>query len=56
MAKQIVGVSIKGEEEALYANKGRLNSKQHVAVGSKINESKEKKIIKAKGVLVQGEL
>ncbi|RVW66748.1 hypothetical protein CK203_066377 [Vitis vinifera] len=29
LAKQMGGVSLKGEEEALYAHKGRWNSKQH---------------------------
>ena len=38
LAKQMGGVSLKGEEEALYANKGRRNSKQHAVKGSKKNE------------------
>ncbi|RVW59275.1 Retrovirus-related Pol polyprotein from transposon TNT 1-94 [Vitis vinifera] len=31
LAKQMGGVSLKGEEEALYAHKGRWNSKQHTS-------------------------
>ncbi|KAK3014224.1 hypothetical protein RJ639_008969 [Escallonia herrerae] len=42
MAKQMGGVSLKGEEEALYANKSRGNSKQHTTNGSKRNHDKEK--------------
>lgn len=33
--KQMGGASPKGQEEALYANKGRWNSKQHGAGGFK---------------------
>ncbi|KAJ0048930.1 hypothetical protein Pint_16736 [Pistacia integerrima] len=32
MAKQMAGVSLKGEEEALYINKSKSNFKQHVGV------------------------
>ncbi|CAB4293750.1 unnamed protein product [Prunus armeniaca] len=35
MAKQMGGVSLKGEEEALYTNKSKGNFKQHVGGGSK---------------------
>ncbi|KAG8364897.1 hypothetical protein BUALT_Bualt18G0046300 [Buddleja alternifolia] len=42
LAKQMGGVSLKDEEEALYVNKGRWNSKQHTKGGSKKNEDKEK--------------
>ncbi|XAR64037.1 hypothetical protein NMG60_11024235 [Bertholletia excelsa] len=40
LAKQMGGVSLKNEEEALYANKGKRNSKQHVVVESKKNNDK----------------
>ena len=42
LAKQIGGVSLKGEEEALYAHKGRWNSKQHTIGKTKKNEDKAK--------------
>lgn len=35
IAKRIVGVSLKGEEEALYTNKSKGTSKQHTGKGSK---------------------
>ncbi|KAK3009190.1 hypothetical protein RJ639_013530 [Escallonia herrerae] len=38
LAKQMGGASPKGQEEALYANNGRWNSKQHGADGSKKND------------------
>ncbi|GAV86875.1 hypothetical protein CFOL_v3_30301 [Cephalotus follicularis] len=42
LAKQMGGVSLKGEEEALYANKSRWNSKQHTIGGTKRNEDEAK--------------
>ena len=42
LAKQMGGVSLKGEEEALYAQKGRWNSKQHTVGRAKKNEDKAK--------------
>ncbi|RVW47434.1 Retrovirus-related Pol polyprotein from transposon TNT 1-94 [Vitis vinifera] len=42
LAKQMGGVSLKGEEEALYAHKGRWNSKQHTVGRTKKNENKAK--------------
>ncbi|KAH0665503.1 hypothetical protein KY290_027735 [Solanum tuberosum] len=41
MAKQMGGVSQKGEEEALYINKSRGNSKQYNVCGSKRSDNKE---------------
>ena len=38
LAKQMGGISVKGEEEALYANQIKGNSKQQIVVGYKINE------------------
>lgn len=35
IAKRIVGVSLKGEEEALYTNKSKGTSKRHTGNGSK---------------------
>ncbi|KAH0642694.1 hypothetical protein KY289_033668 [Solanum tuberosum] len=43
MAKQMGGVSQKGEDETLYINKSRGNSKQDNVAGTKINDDKEKK-------------
>ena len=43
LAKQIGGISMKGEEEALYANKIRWNSKQQIVAGYKRNEDKTKR-------------
>ncbi|RVW57839.1 Retrovirus-related Pol polyprotein from transposon TNT 1-94 [Vitis vinifera] len=40
LVKQMGGVSLKGEEEALYAHKGRWNSKQHTVGRTKKNEDK----------------
>ena len=40
LAKQMGGVSLKTEEEALYANKSRWNSKQHATGRSKKNNDK----------------
>ncbi|XP_057997554.1 uncharacterized protein LOC131176526 [Hevea brasiliensis] len=42
MAKQMGGVSLKGEEEALYTIKSRGTYKQHVISGSKRNDEKVK--------------
>ncbi len=42
MAKQMGGVLLKGEEEALYVNKRRGNYKQLAASGSKRNDDKVK--------------
>ncbi|RVW83189.1 Retrovirus-related Pol polyprotein from transposon TNT 1-94 [Vitis vinifera] len=42
LAKQMGGVSLKGEEEALYAHKGRWNSKQHTVRRTEKNEDKAK--------------
>ncbi|KAA8546606.1 hypothetical protein F0562_002655 [Nyssa sinensis] len=42
LAKQMGGVSLKGEEEAFYAHKGRWNSKQHTINRTKKNEDKAK--------------
>ncbi|WJZ96746.1 hypothetical protein VitviT2T_015399 [Vitis vinifera] len=42
LAKQMGGVSLKGEEEALYAHKGRWNSKQHTVGRTKKNEDRAK--------------
>ncbi|CAL9014755.1 unnamed protein product [Prunus brigantina] len=42
MAKQMGGVSLKGEEEALYTNKSKGNFKQHVGGGSKRDGDKVK--------------
>ncbi|KAA8536349.1 hypothetical protein F0562_028827 [Nyssa sinensis] len=42
MAKQVEGISLKGEEEALYANKSRGNSKQHTVGRSKRNDDRAK--------------
>ncbi|KAA8549679.1 hypothetical protein F0562_001303 [Nyssa sinensis] len=42
LAKQMGGVSLKGEEEAFYAHKGRRNSKQHTVDRTKKNKDKEK--------------
>ncbi|KAF2324390.1 hypothetical protein GH714_013463 [Hevea brasiliensis] len=44
MAKQMGGVSLKGEEEALYTNKSRGTYKQHVISGSKRNDGKGKNL------------
>ncbi|KAF2283627.1 hypothetical protein GH714_012534 [Hevea brasiliensis] len=43
MAKQMGGVSLKGEEEPLYINKSRRNNKQHATSGSKRNDDKVKR-------------
>jgi len=40
LAKKIGGVSLKKEEEALYANRGRRNFKQHATVRSKKHNDK----------------
>ena len=40
LAKQMGGASPKGQEEALFVNKGRWNSKQHGDKGSKKNDDK----------------
>ncbi|XP_048138589.1 uncharacterized protein LOC125315994 [Rhodamnia argentea] len=40
LAKQMGGVSLKNEEEALYAYKGKWNSKHHAYGGSKKNDDK----------------
>ncbi|CAB4263099.1 unnamed protein product [Prunus armeniaca] len=50
MVKQMGGVSLKGEEEALYTNKSKGNFKQHVGGGSKRYGDK-RKVIKEKEVL-----
>ncbi|GMP46105.1 hypothetical protein CsSME_00014387 [Camellia sinensis var. sinensis] len=42
LAKQMEGVSLKGKEEALYAYKGRWNSKQYTVSRTKKNENKAK--------------
>ncbi|CAL9028014.1 unnamed protein product, partial [Prunus brigantina] len=42
MAKQMGGVSLKGEEEALYTNRSKGNFKQHVGGGSKRDGDKVK--------------
>ncbi|GKC55148.1 TIR-NBS resistance protein [Tanacetum coccineum] len=42
LIKQMGGVSIKKDEEALYANKGKGNFKQHFRSGSKKNDDKAK--------------
>ncbi|KAA8547802.1 hypothetical protein F0562_004231 [Nyssa sinensis] len=42
MAKQVERISLKGEEEALYANKSKGNSKQHTVGGSKRNDDRAK--------------
>lgn len=42
MAKKIGGVPLKGEEEALYTNKIKGNSKQYNRGGSKRNDDKAK--------------
>ncbi|KAK4492038.1 hypothetical protein RD792_002828 [Penstemon davidsonii] len=42
LAKQMGGVSLKGEEEALYANKNRGNFKQHATGEFKKNDNKAK--------------
>lgn len=42
MAKQMGGVSLKGEEEALYTNKSKGNSKQHIKGKFKKNDNKTK--------------
>ena len=55
MAKQMGGASLKGEEEALYANKGKGYSKQHYKGNFKRNDNKKKKVIKRKGAFIQGE-
>ena len=38
LAKQMEGAPLKGQEEALYVNKGSWNFKQHGASGSKKND------------------
>nr|DAD23742.1 TPA_asm: hypothetical protein HUJ06_025205 [Nelumbo nucifera] len=40
LAEKMGGISLKGEEEALYVNKSRRNSKQHTFGGSKKNDDK----------------
>ncbi|KAH0722644.1 hypothetical protein KY290_005298 [Solanum tuberosum] len=42
LAKQMSGVSLKGEEEALYVNKSRGNPKQYNAGGSERTDDKSK--------------
>nr|GEW46998.1 uncharacterized protein [Tanacetum cinerariifolium] len=42
LIKRMGGVSIKKDEEALYANKGKENFKQHFRSGSKKNDDKAK--------------
>nr|GFD06849.1 uncharacterized protein [Tanacetum cinerariifolium] len=42
LIKQMGGVLIKKDEEALYANKGKGNFKQHFRSGSKMNDDKAK--------------
>ena len=43
LAKKMGGISVKGEDEALYANKIRWNPKQQIVVGYKRNEDKTKR-------------
>ncbi|KAL6334508.1 hypothetical protein AAG906_016061 [Vitis piasezkii] len=52
LAKQMGGVSLKGEEEALYAHKGRWNSKQHTVGRTKKNEDKAK-VVKVKRLVLR---
>jgi len=40
LAKQMGGISLKNEEETLYANRGRRNFKQHATSGSRKHNDK----------------
>ncbi|GMQ06891.1 hypothetical protein CsSME_00051311 [Camellia sinensis var. sinensis] len=55
LAKQMGGVSLKGEEEALYAYKGRWNAKQHTVGKTKKNEDKEKSNQGERSTRVEGD-
>uniref|UniRef100_F6H7P1 Uncharacterized protein n=1 Tax=Vitis vinifera TaxID=29760 RepID=F6H7P1_VITVI len=55
LAKQMGGVSLKGEEEALYAHKGRWNSKQHTVDRTKKNEDKAKSSQGERSARVEGD-
>ena len=55
LAKQMGGVSLKGEEEALYAHKGRWNSKQHIVRRTKKNEDKAKSSQGERSARVEGD-
>lgn len=49
-------VSLKGEEEALYANKSRWNSKQHIVGRTKKNEDKAKHNQGERSTRIKGDL
>ncbi|KAL6315682.1 hypothetical protein AAG906_005773 [Vitis piasezkii] len=55
LAKQMGGVSLKGEEEVLYAHKGRWNSKQHTIGRTKKNEDKTKSSQGERSARVEGD-
>ncbi|RVX10691.1 Retrovirus-related Pol polyprotein from transposon RE1 [Vitis vinifera] len=55
LAKQMGGVSLKGEEEALYAHKGRWNSKQHTVGRTKKNEDRAKNSQGERSARVEGD-
>ncbi|WKA06756.1 hypothetical protein VitviT2T_024641 [Vitis vinifera] len=55
LAKQMGGVSLKGEEKALYAHKGRWNSKQHTVGRTKKNEDKAKSSQGERSARVKGD-
>ena len=55
LAKQMGGVSLKGEEEALYAHKGKWNSKQHTVGRTKKNEDKAKSNQGERSTCVEGD-
>ncbi|RVW16686.1 Retrovirus-related Pol polyprotein from transposon TNT 1-94 [Vitis vinifera] len=55
LVKQMGGVSLKGEEEALYAHKGRWNSKQHTVGRTKKNEDKVKSSQGERSACVEGD-
>jgi len=54
LAKQMGGVSLKKEEEALYANKGRRNFKQHATCGSRKHNDKARNHQDAGNVRAEG--
>ncbi|GAV77537.1 hypothetical protein CFOL_v3_21008 [Cephalotus follicularis] len=56
LAKQMGGVSLNGQEEALYANKSKWNSKQHAVGGTKRNEDEAKSHQIEGGARVEGDL
>ncbi|CAL5324316.1 unnamed protein product [Camellia sinensis] len=55
LAKQMEGVSLKGKEEALYAYKGRWNSKQCTVSKTKKNEDKAKSNQGERSTRVEGD-